>query len=548
MLTFKKSLLPLFLLVITVLLYYFLTEGLPFTIGDDLNNFYLVIHAEWPQILKEALNPISPGWHANNIESLLSTRAFNSLIFKILYELFGLNHSLLHLFKAVLLGILVASFYQLLYDATKDRLVAFLAAFIIPFLPPVYESVSWIVEMEIVSQICIVLSFFVFFHLYHHYEMMSNKKFLISVILIILISWVGIENRETAKMIPVVLLSFLVFHKNFEMIPWLTSGKRPRIILASVFFLFVFIIPRSRPDYVNHPYSLTVTSGPFFTWGRFLRQVNPSRMLEGIHQIFYPDPNQMLAWSLGGAILWVIFLLMSMNYYKKQCYSLKFTNSKERPAALSLSILWLALSLFPFLLNLEIQRRYFMIPIIPVMFIVGIFISYRNLLGWKGKALLANISGLLGLVIIFLGFFGLIYLRRNMNKKDIIAYGAANAIYKNYTGYEGPDSNENIMELYSSDKVLPAGGYNKIKIADWDYGDEFGVESARELIKESLNSQKRVYLIVQKTNKNYTRLGGQLIADVPSLNKSFFTEFLKIIKRVTPSYGVYRFDRESVVE
>ena len=135
--------------LIGVLFAFFLLQDLPFTFGDDLNVIHTARESSWGVLLRAVLNPFTPAWYVHGEECLLTTRAFETFLFKAVFQGFGYSPNAFQAVKVLGFagcGLLIS---LLVLWGTENRVVALAAAIFFYLLPPVYRSLSWIADLEI---------------------------------------------------------------------------------------------------------------------------------------------------------------------------------------------------------------------------------------------------------------------------------------------------------------------------------------------------------------------------------------------------------------
>jgi len=526
-----------FVFLFTLIVYTFLTQNLPFTIGDDLNVMQMTISASWPEIFKESLNPISPAWHVNDIESVLSTRSFNTLILKGLYEIDGLNWEIFHFAKSLFLAFCAVAFFLLVFEVTRDSLTALLTSLMIVLSPPVYESVSWIVGFEVVCELFILLSFYFFFILYGSGHKKGRFSYTLISILFLWSSWWALENKETAKMIPIVLCGFLALRYHFGIFKWLAEQAHHKWLLFLAFAPVLFMIPRSIPEYDKEVYHKTELALDFEYWKQFLNRFQDGQLGSKLHGVI---AHPMFTLSLLISVVFFVLLVLLLAKFMKNGGARSTGPRLKRKTMVLFALPWLALSALPLLLNLEIQRRYFMIQIIPFSFLAALFFSLRLGGGLFRKAFFSALLILFCGSWCLAGFGGLVYLRRNMNQKDVAGYEIARTLYRDVVKPDREVTMFDVMKLYASDEILERGMYNAMKVSDWDHGDLHAAE-ALELLRQAKEKTGNAYLVIHETRNDLKELGGTKIATVSSVKGSVFGWVLQKLGWATPAYEVYRF-------
>ena len=217
-----------FVLVVGFAFGMLLLQNLPFTFGDDLNNIHFAKHTSWSVLLREVVNPFTPAWYVHGGKSLLATRAFEILLFKILVTLFGYAPNAFWSLKAIGYAGSGAVICLLLTFFTRNLWIGFAGSIFFFVFPPVYETVSWISDSEILAELCVLVTFFMYMYLYTDQKKRSAIEILPLILVLIGVSWLGMKLRETARMVPFVLAAFLIVHQNTSILSWVRESKKMR--------------------------------------------------------------------------------------------------------------------------------------------------------------------------------------------------------------------------------------------------------------------------------------------------------------------------------
>ena len=115
-------------------------------------------------------------------------------------------------------------------------------------LPPVYRSISWISDIGILAEMFIALSFLLFLSVYFCEGETSPKRILLPVCLLIFSAYLGMKLRETSRMIPFILLGFIILHQNRNLFKWFGGNAKNKILFLTSLILFLPVIPWIRPQ------------------------------------------------------------------------------------------------------------------------------------------------------------------------------------------------------------------------------------------------------------------------------------------------------------
>ena len=232
-----------FVFLIGFLFALLLLQNLPFTFGDDLDTMQIADQTSWSFLLRQTLNPTTPVWFALRGDiNRLNTRVFDTILFKLLHRLFGLNPNAFWILQALSfagVGTLIAI---LVFMATREKHLATMAAFFFYLLPPVFKSLSWMSDREVLAEFFILVSFSSFLSLYRP-NRRADVNSTTRIILLVLSAWLGMKLKETVRMVPLILLAFLVLHQNRNLLRWLRENRIHVFLILYPLFLLLTVIP-----------------------------------------------------------------------------------------------------------------------------------------------------------------------------------------------------------------------------------------------------------------------------------------------------------------
>ena len=429
----------------------FLLQNLPFTFGDDLNNINLVKHTPWPVLLRALANPFTPAWYVHGIESLLTTRAFFSVIFKLLYDLFGYNENAFWAMKAGGFACTGALIFIFVATVTQKKWVGFMASLFYFTLPPVYRSISWISDIGILAEMFIALSFLLFLSVYFCEGETSPKRILLPVCLLIFSAYLGMKLRETARMIPFILLGFIILHQNRNLFKWFGGNAKNKILFLTSLILFLPVIPWIRPQ-----------ADEFDT-----------RSHAAVFQIDYRNFLFILA-PLFKILFWIllfvgaIFLLfrVAKGWIKEENVLI----NHPPWSVFLLVILWAGFSTLAFALNFKVQDnlRYLMTPLIPLTILI--FGLHGRVSSAFQKPVFQIIVNLLFTVVVIIGlernWQEVRFARNYFNGVEIADYKLTQKLCENY--YQDPDVSWQELDDFHRGKGRTIPESREIKIKAWD--------------------------------------------------------------------------------
>lgn len=431
----------------------FLLQNLPFTFGDDLNNINLVKNTPWPVLLRALANPFTPAWYVHGIESLLTTRAFFSVLFKLLYDQFGYNENAFWALKAAGFAGTGALVFLLVAALTQKKWVGFMAALFLFTLPPVYRTVSWISDIEIVTELFILTSFFLFLSVYFCGEKSSLKRTLPTVILLMASAYLGMKLRETARMIPFILLGFIIFHQNRNLVKWLRTDARNKVLVITSLLLFLPIIPWKGP-----------TAGEFDVRSHAaVFQVDYRNFLYILTPLF-----QMMVWLPLLIVGIFIFMRVTKSWAKKEEAA-----AHRPPGGIFLFfVLWAGFSTLAFALNFKVQDniRYLTTPLIPLTILA--FCLYGRIVPTFEKPLLRYIPHGLIIAAVILSIFAggnwkeIRFAREYLGGVEIADYKLTTKLNEDY--YQDREISWQELDDFFRGKGRTIPESREIKIKAWD--------------------------------------------------------------------------------
>ena len=246
-----------FVFAIGFLFSFLLLQNLPFTFGDDLDIIETGNQTSWLFLLKQTFNPTTPVWFALRGDiNRTSTRVFQTLLFKFLHQFFGLNPNAFWTLQALGFAGVGTLVFFLLFRSTQNKALSISGAFFFFLLPPVYKSISWMSDPELVAEFFMMAAFYIFLLLYPSKR--NDSPFVLSrLILLIGTTWLGMKVKETARIAPFVILTFLLVHQNRNFLRWFRENWQHKLLVLSQFALLVTIVPWRRPENLKFDPSLT---------------------------------------------------------------------------------------------------------------------------------------------------------------------------------------------------------------------------------------------------------------------------------------------------
>lgn len=428
----------------------FLLQNLPFTFGDDLNNINLVRNTSWAELLRALADPFTPAWYVHGIESLLTTRAFFSVLFKLLYDLFGYNVNAFHTLNASGFGGTGALIFLFVAVVSQKKWVGWTASLFFFTLSPVYRSVSWFSDIGILAEMLIALSFFLFLSTYFCEKKTELKQSLKPFLFLVISAYLGMKLRETARMIPFILTGFIILHQNRNLFKWLAANARNKMLFLASLILFLPVIPWIHPP-----------GGEF-----------DARSHTAIFQIDYRNFFYILA-PLFKIVFWILIflggILLILRLSKGSVKKEKIVN--QPPWSIFVFfILWAGFSTLAFALNFKVQDnlRYLMTPLIPITLLI--FGFYGRVYSVFQKPTLRIVINSLFLVMVILSagenWQGIKFARNYLGGVEIADFKLTQKLIQDY--YQGPEVSWQELDDFFRGAGRTKPESREIKIKAWD--------------------------------------------------------------------------------
>ena len=212
--------------IIFILMFiYISTQSIPFYF-EDIPFIQRAVNQPFNKIIFDIVNPLLVGQNFGFL-----TRPVELFSLKMLHLIVGYQPTLFHVFKSVCLAIVISAVAFWIVNETSNRFYALLAGILIVTACPIYQSSLWICDFEIVAQIFVVIS------MYLWYLILSKRltlfPLLILSVLIILLALVGNKTKASALVIPMVIfISSIPFGKKKISIATLISIPLTTAIVA----------------------------------------------------------------------------------------------------------------------------------------------------------------------------------------------------------------------------------------------------------------------------------------------------------------------------
>lgn len=428
---------------------FFFQQGLPFTFGDDLNFTYEASRISWATILRGVFNPFTPGWYVHGVEAILTNRVFQTAIYKLIHQLAGLNPVVFRVFKAAMLAATGTLIFRFVLYLTQSRAVGFASAIFFFTLPPVFRSTVWIADPEILVQFSILVSLFLFLEVYE--GKYGNGRLAVLVALSAFLSaWLGMKIKETARIVPFLLLAFLALRHHRDFFRWIKADRKNWALLGGSLILLLPVIPLSPQRIALDERSHTAIF--HFKFSNLLIVLRETTLL-----------------------LIVLFVLLLLGCFILLGRRPSLTGNTERsfpilPSGLLLVVLWTGLSAAGFAMNfhLEGNLRYlttFLTPLTVLIFSIYGWVSRF----WSAKVvkLFHSIFGIALILIVQRNIDEIIFIRNFDLGFEVAEHLFIKKIYEDRYGVHEP-SWQQLDNFYRGIAPAKPIELNEIRIKEWD--------------------------------------------------------------------------------
>ncbi len=188
----------------------FFYQGLPF-LWEDVDQINLSVTVSYSDIVLAYLNPFPNFYWGKTLvrDASLADRPVQVFIAKFFNDLFGYTPFPYHFLKSIFLFLTVILLFYFIRRETGSRYPAMLAGIMFLTAIPVYESVLWCLEMEIVSQFLMLIIFILFFNLFND-ESKKWKDTIPLQILILFLYLTAMKAKPSCSIIAPVLIFYIL--------------------------------------------------------------------------------------------------------------------------------------------------------------------------------------------------------------------------------------------------------------------------------------------------------------------------------------------------
>ena len=503
------------------------TSGLPLTFGDDMEQIRTAVEVSWSSLIRHWLFPLSPAWFIPSTDAYLTTRIFETVLIKIDYFFGGYNAELYHWTKDLAFAGVCAGIYFFAVAISRRVTSGLVSALLFITAPFVYQSACWISDFELIAQFCFVVSAFLFVR--GHERRFSWMGWLA----VIVIAWLGFKTRESSKMFPLIVLSFLIWNQ----IRPLNQAKTKKWGAWTAAVISLLLIIPSHPKMPT--VSLAGGDGVLSVWGAIGSNPHVHRLLS--------NPVLFIVIVVLAVLLAVFLFKIFWNIFFRYSRCFAPDSSRDNSAAyLRFVSIWFCVML----LATVSCRTYFKWRYLTILWIPFTILASSVFGNWNNSthSVLRRLSkwGCL-LAVIFVGGCGIyysIYLRNHMSIKDISAFNIAQLVY--HDRFEGPEPGQfELMNYYLGRPPAMPGEFDGVRVNEWDviYNRDIPRERHQQVIQERLNDKFDqwgvAYLATVQQRGFEIKSGATHLGSVSSSNQSLFSRLAQFLGYHYPIYHIY---------
>ncbi|MBF0274604.1 MAG: glycosyltransferase family 39 protein, partial [Nitrospinae bacterium] len=303
----------LILSIVIAFSFYFLTEEVPFYFEDLA---FLPLNTPYGEIIFKIIAPVY------NLNSPLGAfdRPVENLIFKLIYDCFGWDSTPYRFVKNTFWLLYCLCLYQFLTASFHQRgikVLAFFSVILVSLLAPIFQSVLWICDFEIIGSFFMFLCFYVFLENYF------RGRYSQTVIVVLAI--IALSTKVTVKIIPVVLLLYILVNNRKRL-------KEYALLLLIIFIYATFPLfsASSGVEKLLHEENyLLFSENLFYSCGYWL--------ITGFLLVLYILRNRtvhkeqretllfLLIWSFCSVLFWGVFVSSETRYLTSSLIPLMIT-------------------------------------------------------------------------------------------------------------------------------------------------------------------------------------------------------------------------------
>lgn len=198
------------LIFLTVFFYYFfLTDEQTFSLqsGDDLTTLYNAKITTFSELLKNTFTEkiVVSGGHAGGLS--VQYRPFRFLIIKIIYEIFGTEPSFYYFMVALFFAGTIVILYLFSKDLFNSKILLILLLIFFMTIPSVTKSVILISDFDVIAHFFILSCFLILTN-----TSFSEKRPILQMTLLLLLSIFALKTKETAIILPLCVFCYTLFY------------------------------------------------------------------------------------------------------------------------------------------------------------------------------------------------------------------------------------------------------------------------------------------------------------------------------------------------
>jgi len=334
----------------------------------------------WLEILGRIGMPIPESWGFQD-------RPVQVLCFKILHTTFGYSPAPYYAFKALLLAGVACGIALFCLRTGLGLRAGLAAAGIFALSGPVFSSALWVSDFELLAQIFILAAFGLFLALEQQDFYRTNRlKFYLYQAGILICSLLGHRTKGSAKLIPVILLVYLVTYRRNALKRYLPLLVLIALTIVPVFALLSDPVPPFAPFSEDRSQGWMWRPANLETLSMLL--VGNARLLTGVSGV---EPAYSLLGVLCPVLFWTTSGGIGFILYRRR--KIRPLTPPERAAAIFVAI-WLAVVMVSFSafprLPLGFMSRYVTGALAPAGILIALVFSRAAAAlpaGWKSRAI-----------------------------------------------------------------------------------------------------------------------------------------------------------------
>ena len=334
----------------------------------------------WLEILGRIFAPIPESWGFQD-------RPVQVLCFKILYTTFSYSPAPYYALKALLLAGVACGIVLFCLRTGPGLRTGFAAAGVFVLSGPVFSSALWVSDFELLAQIFILAAFGLFLALEQQDFYSTNRlKFYLYQAGILIFSLLGHRTKGSAKLIPAVLLVYLVIYRRNALRRYLPLLALIALTIVPVFALLSDPVPPFAPFSEDRSQGWMWRPANLETLGMLL--VGNAHLLTGVSGI---EPAYSLLGVLCPVLFWAGLGGIGFILYRRR--DLLPLASPERAATIFVAtwlvVVMVSFSAFP-RLPLGFMSRYVTGALVPTGILIALVFSKASAAlpaGWKSRAI-----------------------------------------------------------------------------------------------------------------------------------------------------------------